>query len=294
MNVMVGDANAVLSAMPTDSVDVAITSPPYEDCRTYGIDFKLKGQAWCDWLAPIIVECCRVTDGLVFVNMAAKVRQFRYSAAVEWLVADLTRLHGLVCGPSPYVFHRVGIPGSGSLHYHRRDWEPVYAFAKNESLPVKWSDNTAFGHPPKWAPGGQMSYRHADGRRKNASAGPKAHRRWGKPHTKRMPNGEMDDQHYVPPELANPGNVVSGQVGKGHMGSDFAHENEAPFPEWLVERFMLWFCPPGGTALDPFCGSGTTLAVAAKHNRKGIGIDARQSQVDLTNRRLETVQRQLI
>ena len=74
------------------------------------------------------------------------------------------------------------------------------------------------------------------------------------------------------------------------MGSKLAHENEAPFPEKLAEFFIRSWCPPGGTVLDPFCGSGTTLAVATKCGRNSIGIDIRESQVDLTKRRTEIIQ----
>ena len=94
---------------------------------------------------------------------------------------------------------------------------------------------------------------------------------------------------YTPPALANPGNVIHCKAGGGHMGSKLAHENEAPFPEKLAEAFVLSFCPPGGTVMDPFCGSGTTLAVAKKHGRNAIGIDIRASQGELTGRRLASL-----
>jgi DNA modification methylase len=47
----------------------------------------------------------------------------------------------------------------------------------------------------------------------------------------------------------------------------------APFPEELVERCLAVGCKPGGTVLDPFCGSGTTLRVAIRQGRPTIGID---------------------
>lgn len=72
------------------------------------------------------------------------------------------------------------------------------------------------------------------------------------------------------------------------MGSKYAHENEAPFPEQLAEFFVRSFCPPGGTVLDPFSGSGTTCAVAAKNGRQFIGIDIRDSQIELAKRRLSS------
>jgi DNA methylase len=42
-----------------------------------------------------------------------------------------------------------------------------------------------------------------------------------------------------------------------------------------------------GIVLDPFSGSGTTAAVAVRWNRRAIGIDLRQSQIDIALRRLE-------
>jgi site-specific DNA-methyltransferase (adenine-specific) len=41
-------------------------------------------------------------------------------------------------------------------------------------------------------------------------------------------------------------------------------------PAKIVEPLILNACPPGGTVLDPFGGSGTTAGVAVKHGRKAI------------------------
>lgn len=73
------------------------------------------------------------------------------------------------------------------------------------------------------------------------------------------------------------------------MGSNLAHENEAPFPEALARFFTLSFCPPGGLVIDPFSGSGTTIAVAVAEGRRGLACDIRESQVQLTRRRLAGV-----
>jgi len=71
------------------------------------------------------------------------------------------------------------------------------------------------------------------------------------------------------------------------MGSDIAHENEAPYPESLVNFFVRSFCPPGGVVADPFMGSGTTAAVAIKNGRRFAGCDIRESEVKLANRRIK-------
>jgi DNA modification methylase len=47
----------------------------------------------------------------------------------------------------------------------------------------------------------------------------------------------------------------------------------APYPEDLVKIPMLATCPETGIALDPFCGTGTTMLVAFHLGRKSLGID---------------------
>lgn len=307
-----------LRSLPTGCANLCVTSPPYEDARTYGIGFKARGQAWVDWCVLRVAEMCRVVNGIVFFNAAGKVRQFQYSPVVEWLVADLTRNRGIVCGPAPYAFHRVGIPGSGGPHYHRRDWEPVYCFARPECLPPAWSDNTAMGHPPKWAPGGEMSHRLSDGKRRNqwggASVSPHERNASGERQSSGRPShvvasnreaarragvkmevssssndaegNPITQATYLAPAIANPGNVVKCSVGGGQMGSPLAHESEAPFPESLVEFFVRSYAPEGGIVIDPHCGSGTTGAVAVRWGRRFLGCDIRESQCEVARRRI--------
>jgi 16S rRNA G966 N2-methylase RsmD len=267
-----GDCLEVMRDMKSDSVDLVFCSPPYEAARTYGIDFKLKGQAWVDWSVERYVECVRISRGLVAWVVEGQTRQFRYTATPALLMADLHRA-GIKLRKPP-IFKRVGIPGSGGPDWLRNDYEFVVCASKGR---LPWSDNTAMGKPPKYGPGGAMSHRMKDGSRKHNPG--------------RRSGGKTEDQIYKPPKIANPGNVIECCVGGGRIGSKLAHENEAPFPEKLAEAFILSFCPKGGTVLDCFCGSGTTLAVALKNDRGAIGIEVRESQVDLTRRRLATIQK---
>jgi site-specific DNA-methyltransferase (adenine-specific) len=57
-------------------------------------------------------------------------------------------------------------------------------------------------------------------------------------------------------------------------------------PEALLERIILASSNEGDVVLDPFCGCGTTIAVAEKLKRKWIGIDITYLAVDLMERRL--------
>jgi hypothetical protein len=108
----------------------------------------------------------------------------------------------------------------------------------------------------------------------------------------RNANGVRDDdkgESYTAPVKANPGNLIKCKVGGGLMGHPLAHDNEAPYPLKLAAFFVQSFCPPDGITLDPFSGSGTTGHAALEHGRRYIGCDVRQSQADLTTRRLQTV-----
>jgi site-specific DNA-methyltransferase (adenine-specific) len=59
----------------------------------------------------------------------------------------------------------------------------------------------------------------------------------------------------------------------------------APYPEDLCKIPILASCPRGGIVLDPFCGTGTTLAVAMKLGRKSIGIDLSEEYLSLAEDR---------
>lgn len=268
--IIVGDCLEVMKEWPDNCVDLVFGSPPYEDARTYDIGFKLKGQKWVDWALYRFMECVRVCKGLVCWVVEGKTKQFRWSATPALLMADLHR-SGIYLRKPP-IFKRIGIPGSGGPDWLRNDYEFIICASKGK---LPWSDNTAMGHKCKYRIGGPPTHRTQSGKRIN------------EPHNKRKADGSKKIQYYNEPQKANPGNIIHCKVGGGAMGSNLAHENEAPFPEQLAEFFIKSFCPPNGITVDCFSGSGTTVSVAEQLERKWIAIDIRQSQCDLTKKRLE-------
>lgn len=62
----------------------------------------------------------------------------------------------------------------------------------------------------------------------------------------------------------------------------------APYPVDLCRLPLLATCPEGGTVLDPFCGTGTTLLAARNLGRKSVGIDLSYRYLDLTHERCES------
>jgi len=57
-------------------------------------------------------------------------------------------------------------------------------------------------------------------------------------------------------------------------------------PEELLERLILASSNEEDIVADFFCGTGTTLAVANKFNRKWIGVDNNSNAIDLCKKRL--------
>jgi site-specific DNA-methyltransferase (adenine-specific) len=294
-----GDNLELLKSLPDDCVDLVLTSPPYRVARKYDIGFNLKDEVWVAWAVERFMECLRVCKGLVCWVVEGQTEDFQYTAEPILMMADLHR-RGVKLRKPP-IYRRYGIPGSGGPDWVRNDYEFCICAAGGK---LPWSDNKAMGKPPKYGPGGAMSYRHADGQRKNA-------RDKKETKQKRLQRGNPDGSAYSVPEISNPGNVIQEtytalevaammaepgdirdcKVGGGLMGSDLAHENEAPFPETLTEFFVRSFCPPGGIVLDPFCGSGTSLASAIKWGRMAVGCDVRDTQVELSMQRIEEARR---
>lgn len=289
-------ADAARLPLADRSVDLVFGSPPYCDARTYGIAAQRKCVAWVDWMLMVTTECLRVSRGPVIWVAAGVTRQFAYQPACEGLMWRWYELGGDCTLYRPCIFHRVGIPGSGGKDWFRSDTEYVMCFKRPGPLP--WADNTAMGHPPKWAPGGEMSHRLTDGTRRNQWGGGelsmgRERDRNGKirpatrpSHVVKPVSDSKCEQSYVIPVKANPGNLIRCNVGGGLMGSRLAHENEAPFPEKLAEWFIRSCCPPQGLVCDPFSGSGTTVSVAEQHSRRGIGFDLRLNQCQIGVRRI--------
>ena len=72
---------------------------------------------------------------------------------------------------------------------------------------------------------------------------------------------------FFPERLTETGSVWTFKPG----GSGPAHL--APFPDELARRCIVPSTNPGDLVLDPFCGSGTTVKVAERIGRRGVGLD---------------------
>ena len=66
----------------------------------------------------------------------------------------------------------------------------------------------------------------------------------------------------------------------------FKDAHFATFPPTLVEPCILAGCPVVGVVLDPFSGAGTTVMVAERHGRQGLGIELNPEYIEISLKRI--------
>lgn len=93
--------------------------------------------------------------------------------------------------------------------------------------------------------------------------------------------------NWVGKELVYPTNVL-------HLATECSNKNHsAAFPEELPKWFIKLFTQEGDVVLDPFVGSGTTVAVAKNLKRNYIGIDKEQEYCFMARQQLEGVKKMI-
>ncbi len=251
-----------MQSQPDNAVDFTIGSPPYVyKGHRYrgGEDITWNVHRWIDWMLPIVSEAVRVTKGYVVFIANGAVRKGEYHPACEGLIFKIYQRRGDSIACERPVIWSKNAPPNRKGEWFKNGWEFCLAFKTPDTKP--YFDWEAIAEPPKYKKGGDFRQRDAKGERRKGGSYPKG-------------------------KLAMPGDLIRATVGGGQMGHKLAHKTEAPYPEKLIEPFVQACCPRGGIVFDPFCGSGTSAAVAKRFGRGYITIDNRQSQIDLATRRI--------
>ena len=89
------------------------------------------------------------------------------------------------------------------------------------------------------------------------------------------------------------GNVKAGALPLFGEGE---HEERNPHPTVKPTSLMRYLCtltkpPEGGTILDPFMGSGSTLIAARQTGRRAIGVEISEEYAEIAAKRLERTAR---
>jgi len=81
-------------------------------------------------------------------------------------------------------------------------------------------------------------------------------------------------------------NIWTYPIGSGVSSDKIAHQHPAIFPEKLAEDHILSWSNEGDLVFDPMCGSGTTAKMALINNRNYIGFEIDKHYCDIANERI--------
>ena len=237
------------------SIDLTVTSPPYDNLRTYrGFVFDFEA---------IAAQLWRVT---------------KPGGVVVWVVADAT-INGSETGTSfRQALHFMGL---GFNLHDTMIYEVAGTGAKGSNL-AYWQ---AFEYMFVFSNGTpEMVHRIAD--RENVSRG---HLRSSSGTKNVITNTRLLTHPMRTSEHGFRTNIW--RYGHGNMHGDLT-DHPAPFPEALARDHIVSWSNPGDVVLDPMMGSGTTGKMAVQAGRRFIGIDIAAEYVELARERIGRTQLQ--
>lgn len=264
--IFLGDAVDIMSGFDNEIIDLTVTSPPYDNLRTY--NGKIKDEVTYE-------------DGFSFpfVEMAKQLfRLTKKGGVVVWVVNDQVK-NGGETGSSfrqALKFIEIGFTLHDTMIYHKNGapfpetgrysqvFEYMFVFSKGKPKTV----NLLRDKPNRWA----------------------GFSNFGDP-SKRLKEGELKKvEKFTVAEFGTRYNVWYITNGAGFSSKDtIAFEHPAIFPESLAEDHILSWSNEGDLVLDPMAGSGTTLKMAKINNRNFVGIDINPEYVDLCHRRVDGI-----
>ena len=250
---MLGDCLERMKEIPDGSVDLTVTSPPYDNLRNYNNSLDWGEHVW----KPVLEELFRVT---------------KKGGVVVWVVGDATikgsetgtsfkqALHAMECGFNLHdtmIWNKPTFTATGALRVrYAQVFEYMFIFSKGKPKsfnPIKDRVNKSFGSKK------HSNVRQADGSMKPITS-------IGKPIAK---NGQRFNVWRINTEVSN--------ANRFHP---------AQYPEKLAHDHIISWSNEGDTVLDCFMGSGTTGKMALLNNRKFIGIEKDVGYFEIAKQRL--------
>lgn len=248
--IICGDAVEIMSHMPEGSVDLTVTSPPYDELRNYnGYRFNFEGMA---------LGLFRVT---------------KRGGIVVWVVGDKTKNgnRSLTSFRQALYFQQVGFNVHDVMIYKKKNTPFMRSNAYTSSYEFMFI--LSKGSPKSFNPLKTKTVR--QGKEKL-------------PHNKGADGVNKKILKELKPEKTLT-NIWEYAVGLGGSTSDrIAFKHPAIFPEKLAEDHILSWTNKKDIVFDPMCGSGTTCKTARKHGRAYIGCDISKEYVELAKKRLQT------
>ena len=256
-----GDCLVLMKDLPNNSIDLTLTSPPYDNLRSYN-DFTWDFEG-------VAKELFRIT---------------KPGGVVVWVVGDAT-IKGSETGTSfrqalffkdcGFNLHDTMIYQKDTCPFPERNryypmFEYMFVFSKGKPKTVNLiADKPNKRYGEKVA---SSTQRQPDGKTVKVSA-------------------NKTDPTRTVKKYGVRGNVWKYSPGFNKTTKDkYAYKHPAMFPEQLAADHIISWSNPGDIVLDPMCGSGTTCKMAVLNDRKYIGFEISKEYFDIACQRLDDVE----
>ena len=247
-----GDCIEEMSKLGDNSVDLVVTSPPYDNLRTYNGSLEWNFE--------------------IFKKIANELKRLLINGGViVWVVADAV-IKGSETGTSfkqALYFKEIGLNLHDTMIYSKKNYTPL----THRRYEQEWEYMFCFsnGKPKTFNPimvkckyAGQTT--------------------WGKQKYYKSANGKLTEG----PKIRIKDSKIKGNVFKYLTGSTKTGKINHPamFPYELAADQLNTWSKNGDIVMDPLMGSGTTGVAAKNLNRKFIGIEKEKKYYDIALSRI--------
>lgn len=262
------DVSKGLDLVDNESVQLVLTSPPYNLRKIYERDKAMSLDEYVDWLRPIVRKICD------------KVAQ---NGSVCWQVGNFVR-DGEVF-PLDYFFYSMFMEKGFKLR-NRVIWKFNFGLHAAKRLSGRYetllwftkSDDYLFNLDPIRVPQLYPGKRHS---------AKKGEAKAGQPSGNPLGKNPSDFWTFSADDCFGDSSVWEIPNVKANHPEQTIHPCQ--FPHELAERCVLAFSSAGDVVLDPFIGAGTTAVTAIKADRSVIGIDRSAEYIRLTHQRVKAL-----
>jgi DNA modification methylase len=260
---ILGDFTSMSHLINNDSIDLILTSPPYDNLRTYNNKVSENKNNFSFDFNKFSSEFYRV---------------LKVGGVLVWVVGDQVKNGGETANSFRQV---LGFINDGFTLYD------TMIYMKNGSpFPEKRRYSQVF----------EYMFILTKGKPKTVNLIKDKENKWsgfsnfGK-RVMRTKYGNLKEMpKFTIAEYGTRYNVWKYNTGKNYSTKDsIAFNHPAIFPEELAEDHILSWSNENDIVLDPMVGSGTTSKMAKLNNRNFIGFDINEDYIDISNKRIEGI-----
>lgn len=326
VQIITGDCREVLRTMADESVNCAVTSPPYFGLRDYGVDGQMGLEAtpaeFVAGMVEVFREVRRVLrdDGTLWLNLGdsyagswgAQGHRITESDDPSWHSSQIKnhpkrgKQTGTIREAGLKPKDLIGIPWRVAFALQADGWylRQDIIWSKPNPMPESVTDRCTKSHEYLFLLSKSQRYRFdaeaiaeplaaasvpgkTNGRMKAVAKGNRKTFRGGGVYTQGQ---SFDNDADVPNDSVGNQPNERGMRNRRSVWTvatqPFKDAHFATFPPELIEPCIKAGCPIGGTVLDPFGGAGTTGLVADRHQRNAILIELNPAYAEMARKRL--------